>query len=407
MSTPNPFNFPVTLTDTGVQPTQPATILQQLLAAVAAQVPGYTASLPASLIEDVSSTDVAAIALTDSYRVELINSLTPFGANIFVLNALASIYGLQQGTTTNTTVSVVFAGTVGYVVPNGFLVSDGTNAYQVQGGGPINSGGSSSPMVAIALQSGATFAVPANTVTQLLTSVPGTITLSVNNPSAGTPGGTAETPSAFRARVLQAGLAASVGTSRYIKTLIGNLIGSQSNLVSVQVVTGVGLRIVVGGTASTYEIANAIFQSVADPSTLQGSAINSLRNVTVGLIDYPDTYEIVYVASPSQTVTMTITWNTDATGFTGGAAFPALVQPVIAAYINAIGIGQPINVLEMNELFQEAVADILDPSLLTRLVFSVSINSVVTAPGSGTYAITGDAESYFSCVPSGITIVQG
>src|ERR1700674_533011 len=96
MATP-PFNFPVVIGPQGLQPQQPADLLAQLLAAVAATNPGYTANLPGSLVEDISSTDVAAIALIDQAKVELVNSLTPLAANNFLLTQLGQIYGPTLG----------------------------------------------------------------------------------------------------------------------------------------------------------------------------------------------------------------------------------------------------------------------------------------------------------------------
>jgi hypothetical protein len=52
---------------------------------VAAEVPDYTANLPGSLIEDISSTDVQALATIDQARVDAINSFSPYGANAFAL----------------------------------------------------------------------------------------------------------------------------------------------------------------------------------------------------------------------------------------------------------------------------------------------------------------------------------
>lgn len=405
MSTPNPFNFPVVIDSSGLQPQSPASIQQQLLALVAATNPGYTANLPGSLIEDVSSTEVGGIVLCDQAKVDAVNSLTPNGANEYLLTLLGQVYGLTLGSVTNTSVVVVFSGTVGYVVPNGFLVGDGTNTYQVQTGGAIGVSGSSPGLTAIAVNSGS-FSVPANTVTTLLTSVPSGVTLSVTNPTAGTPGSaTPETYYSFRARLMQAGLAASVGTARFLKTQLLNVTGVTSNLVSVQQVAGGGIRVVASG-GDSYAIAYAIFTAVADPTELQGSAVSSGRNVTVSLYDYPDTYSILYVNTQQQTVTMTVTWNTTLTTFTGGSAFPGLVQQPLVDYINALAPGAVINVLEMNNIFQTAISGVLDPALLTRLVFSVSINGTVTPPGSGTYAITGDPESNFYAVTSGITVTQ-
>ena len=102
---PNPLVYPVVMTMAGVLPTPPATLLAQLIQLVTfgtdptgAQVmqpdPGYTAGLPGSLIEDISSTDTAACVLMDLARVELINSMTPFGCNAFILNLLGQMFGI-------------------------------------------------------------------------------------------------------------------------------------------------------------------------------------------------------------------------------------------------------------------------------------------------------------------------
>ena len=45
----------------GAQPTPPATLLGELINNVIATNPGYTANLPGSLIEDISSTDLQVI----------------------------------------------------------------------------------------------------------------------------------------------------------------------------------------------------------------------------------------------------------------------------------------------------------------------------------------------------------
>ena len=129
--------FPVVMTSAGLQPTSPITIRQALIDRVAATNPGYTANLPGSLIEDISSTDVAAIALADAARVELVNSLTPYGANDYLLRQLGNIYGVPLGRDSTTSVLVVFSGSIGFVISAGFTVSDGTYQYVVQTDGII------------------------------------------------------------------------------------------------------------------------------------------------------------------------------------------------------------------------------------------------------------------------------
>ena len=118
-------DLPVIIGPAGYVPAPPATILADLLAAVAATNPGYTANLPGSLVEDISSTDVAGIVLCDQAAAELINSLTPYAANVWLLTQLGNVYGVQIGQATNTSVYVVFSGTPGYSIPQGFVVSAG------------------------------------------------------------------------------------------------------------------------------------------------------------------------------------------------------------------------------------------------------------------------------------------
>src|ERR1700761_7470267 len=104
-------DIPVVITAAGVQPTPPATLLAQLLAGVAAKNSGYTATLPASLIEDISSTDVGALVICDTARVETLNSISPYSANDFLLSQLGQIYigpGAAPAVPTNTSVYVEF-----------------------------------------------------------------------------------------------------------------------------------------------------------------------------------------------------------------------------------------------------------------------------------------------------------
>ena len=125
---------PIVMSASGAVPRTPATLLNLLLTLVAASNPGYTADLPGGLIEDISSTDVAALGICDTALVDLVNSVTPYGVNEFLLTQLGNVYGVAQQSAYNTSVYVVFTGPAGYVIPIGFIVSDGTYQYIVQDG---------------------------------------------------------------------------------------------------------------------------------------------------------------------------------------------------------------------------------------------------------------------------------
>jgi hypothetical protein len=265
-------NLPVVLGPAGLAPQSPSALLSQLLGLVAKTNPGYTANLPGSLIEDISSTDVAAMVLIDQMRVEMLNSLTPRGCNAFVLNQLGQIYGVQVGASTNTSVYCVFYGLPGFVIGKGFVVTDGNYQYQVVDGGVVGSSGQSQPLFCVATQAGI-WAVPAGTVTSLVTSVPQGFPLTVVNSEPGIPGSDVENITSYRARVLMAGLAASQGMARYLKTLVDNVPGVQPRLVSVQQQTGGGWAVIVGG-GDPYEVAYAIWMALFDINNLVGSTLH-------------------------------------------------------------------------------------------------------------------------------------
>lgn len=289
-------DIPVVVTSAGPQPTPPAALLAALLASVSATNPGYTATLPGSLIEDISSTDVAALSTIDTARVEAINSISPYLANLFTLAQLGQIYlgpGEAPATPTNTSVyvefTVAFAQTSlpapGYTIPVGFTVQDGTYQYVVQDGGVSDSSGN------VTLFCQATIAgvwtVPPNTVNQIVTSVPTGYTVTCTNPAAGVSGAIAETAEQYRARVLQAGQAVSQGLPTMLKTLVGLVSGVQQRLISMVQQSGGGWEVIVGG-GDPYQVAGAIYDAMFDVSTLVGSVltVTGITQASPGVVTF-------------------------------------------------------------------------------------------------------------------------
>lgn len=475
------MSLPTIITEAGLEPQSPADLRAQLLAIATAADPGRTANLPGALIEDIASTQVAGLTLIDSARVDTVNSLDPRGSNAFLTNALGQIYGVQQGIGTNTSVFVVFTGTQGFPISVGFTVSDGAHQYTVQDGGEIDTSGSSQPLFCLANLPGS-WAVPTNTVTTLVTSVPGSITLSCTNPQDGIPAVGAQTEEDYRAQVLQAGRASAQGMTTFLKTLVANVFGVQQRLVSVRQASG-GWEVIVGG-GDPYQVANAIFQSLFDINDLVGSTITisavtkanpgvatttlnhglvtgqsnvfiasaagggftalnggpytvtvideknfsfgvntsgysgtytagsgivtpNARNIVVSINDYPDTYSIPFVSPPQQSVTIGLIWNTTATNTVSPTAVAQLGAQAISDYVNSIPVGAPINLFELQSVFQAAIANLIPTPLLSRMVFTVAINGINITVDSGTGLFDGDPESYLLMSPSDVTITQG
>lgn len=398
-----PISIPLTMTAAGAQPTPVETLRSDLVATVTANDPDFTANLPGSLVEDLVSTATGVMAQMDQSRVDAVNSLTPYGANAAVLAQLGVMFGLPQGTPTNAQVLVEFSGSAGYVIAAGFVVSDGTNQYVVQDGTVIPASGPSPQVLAVATQAGS-FAIPAASVTQVVTSVPSGYTVTVTNPQAGTPSAGAESVASYRSRIMASWQASSTGTPAYLSTLLTQILGVQPRLVTVRQATG-GWEVICGGGDQNL-VAGAILSAVPDISVLVGSTTTA-RNVTVSLYQNPNTYSIIYVNPPSQTVTMNVTWNTTQPNFTAGPTVNQQVVAPLQSYINSIPVGQPINLLELNSVFESAAQPTLMPQNISALSYVVSINGTVVTPTAGTNIIPSDPESYFSAAAGSIVVTQG
>ena len=84
------MTLPTVVTSAGLTPQSPATLLSLLITGVSANNPGYTATLPGTLIEDVSSTEVAGLAQMDSARVDAVAAVTPYGINAYMITQLGA-----------------------------------------------------------------------------------------------------------------------------------------------------------------------------------------------------------------------------------------------------------------------------------------------------------------------------
>lgn len=406
MSDPNPF--PTVIGKEGAVPTPPAELRAAVVDSVTATNPGITLNLPSSMMEDMVSTEVGALTVIDAAKVDLINSMTPFGANEFLLTQLGNQAGIPKGGPSNTAVLVVFSGgTPGYGVAEGFVVSDGAHQYALRTGGVVKSDGTTSPLLAVATAEGS-WSVPDGTVTTLVTSVPSPYVLNVTNPNDGVPGNPdGESWASYRSRVLTGGLAIAQGMPTLLRTLLGNVDGVPARLISIRGGSVSGTWEIIVGGGDPYEVAFAIFSAIFDISTIAGSTANPGRNVTVSIVDFPDSYSITFVVPAEQVVTMDVLWGSTSPNVVNPTAVAQAASAALAAYINSIYVGQPINVFELQATFQEAVADLIPTPLLTRMVFSVSINTVPVSPTSGTGIIAGDPEGYFTASASAINVAQG
>ncbi|KDF03121.1 ubiquitin-activating E1 FCCH domain-containing protein [Citrobacter sp. MGH 55] len=295
--------------------------------------PGITTDLPGSLIEDIVSTDVGALLICDQVRVDLINSVGPLKANLSMLNLLAQQSGVAaQKTEGSTTVPVTFSGPAGFPVPQGFLVGDGTYTYQVSDATIISASGISSSVTCVATNTGS-WAVPAGSVNQILTSLPSGITLTCTNPVAGTPGGEPETNYEFRERVWEAQMSTLQGYPGFIRQKLTDLENVQARLVSV-VQSGNSWVVMCGG-GDIYEMAGAIYKSAGDISRLKGADLNvtGITNASPGIV----TTDITHGFSSGQVINIS-----GVTGMVGINNVPLTIT-VLSPHTFSIGIDTTVS----------------------------------------------------------------
>ncbi|EPN6925355.1 baseplate J-like family protein [Citrobacter freundii] len=274
----------VSYTAAGPVPQTPESLREQLVSLAVQMAPGITTELPGSLIEDIVSTDVGALLICDQARIDLINSVGPLKANIYMLNLLAQQAGIApQKTQGATTVPVQFDGPAGFGIPQGFVVSDGIYTYTLNDATIIPSSGITPQVTCTATTTGA-WAVPAGTVTQIITSVPDEITLTCTNPVAGVPGLERESNYQFRDRVWESQMSTVQGYPGFIRQKLTDVNGMQARLVSV-VQDGNSWIIMCGG-GDIYEMAGAIFKSAGDISRLKGTTVDvtGITNANPGVV---------------------------------------------------------------------------------------------------------------------------
>lgn len=478
------ITIPVIMSDSGLQPQDPTSIWNAIVAYAQTLAPGLTADLPGALIEDVTSTGVGACVYNDSAAVDLVNSLTPYGSNEFLTTQLGNVYGVPAGATANASALVVFSGLPpGFTVNIGWVVTDGTSTYAIQDGGTANSSGTTQALFAVCQQSPGPTSIPANSVNATVTPFPPGVTgVTIDNPAPGTPQSVAQTPAEYQAQVIQAGISTCQGVPSFIKTQLapGLVPGAQTRLTSVQM-SG-GNLIVSSGGGDPYQTAGAIYRAVSNPAILAGctlgissisnanpavittniahgytsgqsimpsgitggsgmTALNgntytatvtdpytftipvnttsagsytgggqlspNFRNISVSVLDYPDTYSIPYVNPLQEATTVGVTWTSTGANVVSNAAVASLVVQPIVDYVNSIPTGQALNLLALNEIFIEAVSSVLTVSQIINLAWVVTVNGISVAPEAGTDIILGDAFSYFYTTTAQVTVAQG
>ncbi|MDJ7650287.1 hypothetical protein LEA49_21155 [Salmonella enterica] len=251
--------------------------------------------------------------------------------------------------------------------------------------------------------------MPAGSVNQIKTSVPSDYEITCTNLTAGLPGAAEQNYASYRAQVMQAGMYGVQGTPDCYRTELKLVYGVQENLLSYRQAT-LGRWVAVVGGGDPYEVAYAIYKAVPDISILTNDVSNPsgapVEKKTIAITVYPDVYQVPFVVPSSQNATILITWNTASTIYIDPDGIAKAVQQNIADYINAIAVGQPINIFEVQDIFLSSVSGLVAPSLVSMIDVQVGINGVIKPPDAGSSLVYGDTYAYFSTSAAQIQVKQ-
>jgi hypothetical protein len=380
-----------TLTSAGLTTTPLDDLYNNFLAAVEVARPDVSVRLPSELLEGFCASATFGINQAENTLAYAVNAITPLGANELALKAQAYQMGIEKNTTTRTAVWVTFTGTAGYVLNQGFVVSDGTYQYMTSAAAIINSSGIA-VVYCVATNDGA-WSIQIGTVTTLISSKPIAVTLSCTNTETGIPSLAEESLAELRGRVILAMKITANGTIPYLKTLL-ELIGIEPRLISVS--SGGTAVYVGGGIVDNYDVAFAVFKSGLNHALLTGTTTKTINN-------YPNNYDVKFTIATPLASSLTLQYTTSGHDYISESAIAAAAKTAITDYINSLAIGYGLNLLRIKEVFLQSTASIID----SQFINAIDISATTPADdGSGDQVYAIAADRYLTALTSAISIIR-
>jgi hypothetical protein len=380
----------VTLTSSGAQVTSYDEINQAVIQAATELSAGVAVDMPAELMSAIAQSTAYGIKQAADYYALATNTFSPYGVNEFMLLAQGAQSGFTLNEFNRTSVVVKFMGVNGVRIPRGSLVGDGTYSYQSSVDGVISGG--YVEILCYATNDGS-WAVPAATVTTVLTSFDGAYSITCTNLLEGTPAAGIETIPEYRARVLTALRVNTTATVSYLKSLLWAL-GIPQRLVSIDSnIT----HVYVDETVDKFNVANAIWQSGVNIAVLAGTTTATIQ-------DYPDSYDIKYTKAAPVEAAIAIVWKSPLTNISNTAVKSSIIAAVMP-YVNALAIGYGINGTALTTIIVEAIASIVDKQNVTSLTYTISYSGTPITPTDTLYVLPNPNE-YLTILESAITITR-
>jgi uncharacterized phage protein gp47/JayE len=322
-------------------------------------------------------------------------SMSPQYATGPSLDQLGSLIGTARRPSSNSTVGVVISGTPGTVIANG-IVQDTTGNYWTLppsitiGGGTGTGGQGSVATTAVALVLGNITANP-GTVTIIVTPTLGWV--SVTNPLAAAAGNAVETDSEYRGRLLTAQAIPSstllAGTAAAIAQLDGvtrsQVYENYTNSTDANGLPPHSISAVVDGpTYQPQDVGQAIYNNKGIGCATYGTTAITVQpppNTNGGIPQI-----INYIAAIHLNIYVAFQINArPANGYT--TATSNNIIAAVNAYIESLGIGEPVVLSELISAATSVITDRTRPEFAIRLVTYGGESETANATSSGASTI--------------------
>ena len=338
---------------------------------------------------------IVAAAINDANQtaVAVYNSFSPATAQGAGLSSVVKVNGIARLGATNSTVDLTLTGTAGTTITNGYAADSNGNTWALPSPVTIPSGGSIT--VTATCSTAGAIAAAAGTVTKIQTPTFGW--QSVTNAAAAAVGQAAETDAALRLRQqtsvalpslsLMAGIVGTVEAISGVQEVVAyeNMGGATDS----NGLPGHSISLVVSGGDSTSIAKNIAAKKTPGCGTYGTTSIV----VTDPVTGVPETINF-YRPTP-EPIAVAISLHA-LSGYT--TAIAAEIQAAVAAYINALAIGQPVMISRLYVPAQLAGA----ADSLTFEIVSIAAAIKPGTPGTTDIAIAFNQTA--TCQASDVTI---
>lgn len=281
---------------------------------------------------------------------DLANGYAPTYANDFMWEILAQSLGLKYKDSTQSSVTLLFTGNAGDYIPSNTKV---TGNFVTQDSVILGTTGTAYATAYSDTES----SYPANTITDILTSVPAGVT--VTNPSASIPATSATTNSELKLAAQRKLRNARISSYDYA---IANLvdIGVTDRLINfkLQDVGNVGCIEAVVGGGDVDEVANVLFNSFLVPTKLVSNPSDgdATRTATATINFFNNPFEVKWTLPKQLNLDISLSLSLKDTVI-NALTFKENMQSLLDEEINGRRVGTPLNLALLNSFIYESITD--------------------------------------------------